>query len=344
MDSDIEYRDYLSSDREAIIQLLSEGRSPQYRAVKSAVFDWQYFANPHTDRGAPFLVGVLAGKIVAVNGRMPVRIRHKGIHKQAIWSNDFFVTKACRGRGFGRELKRRVAATAEVGLAYGISDMSDPIYAQQGWVQSSEVRLLYFHSNEPRAKGLLKNMATRLLRLAGRKAVEAASLRVVVNPATGAGVFDSEVDDLWRRCADGYESIVERDADYLTWKYRRHPRLAYSAYEARHENRLEGLLIARWDPIESVIVDYCGPRLGWRLKLALVNCAVVDVVARGTARIRCETTDPEFVYALRQCGFLNFSVNSGRFRVRSGLPGDRSPTRGFFLMTGDSDNDCLTGT
>jgi hypothetical protein len=99
------------------------------------------------------------------------------------------------------------------------------------------------------------------------------------------------------------------------------------------------VLIARPDPEVSVIVDYCGPLDGNHVIAELIDAAIDDLSKRGTMKIRCETTDPVVAAALRQNGF-RASPGQYRFRVRSNLPDDLHPAERFFLMTGDSDNDC----
>lgn len=337
----ITYRNYVSDDRDAIISLLSEGREPQFKKVKSEIFDWQYGSNPHGNGQMPIVVGIVGENIVSVNGTMPIHLRYHNERRRGIWSCDTFVTVRFRGCGFSKGMKALISESADVIMAYGISDMNDPILSRLGWEPCPDVREFFYFSAEHGLPGVLKNMATRILQFLGRFRCPADVMRYEVMTSEEGGDFGREVDELWSRSAGSYERTVERDAAYLSWKYRRHPLNKYTTYEARRKGRLEGLLIARPSKKESVIVDYCGPAKATDLKLALVKEAVRDILTRGTVRIRCVTSDSEIMNALRLCGFGRYSKEPVRFRVRSNIPGDSCWTRGFFLMTGDSDNDFL---
>ena len=104
---------------------------------------------------------------------------------------------------------------------------------------------------------------------------------------------------------------------------------------------MRGLVVARYSPASSVIVDYCGPADDEDLMTALVSAARDAMAARGTLRMRCETTHAPMLAALHRVGFIG-SRYRPRFRVRTNLPGDERPLEGWFLMPGDSDGDLLS--
>jgi GNAT superfamily N-acetyltransferase len=331
----IEYRRSRPEDRDAILEVLAEGSTARQIEARAALFDWQFGGrNPHDDGRPPFWVVTVDGAIGGVNGLMPVKIRYRGEPLLAVWSCETAVLTRHRGQGLGKGLLQRISAEAEVVLGYGISDMSEPILAKLGWEQGHDVRGLFFYVAEEGAKGLIKNARSSLVRLAlGR--TKADGIEVTTRED---GVFDAEVDALWKASAPGYACIVERDAAYLAWRYGRHPRLRYVAYHARQRGRLAGVLVARPDATESVIADYCGPAGQPEIKAALVEAALADLSRRGTKRIRCETSEDDFVRVLARAGFRETRANF-RFRVWSNRAGDRDRARGWLVMAGDSDND-----
>jgi GNAT superfamily N-acetyltransferase len=336
----LSFRSFEAADRDAVVDLLSIGRPPGYLGLKTAVFDWQFLHNPHRDGRSPFLVGVLDdgrgnASIVALNGFMPVQIRFHNQPILASWSCDTYVSPSYRGRGFGKELLSRVSTAAPIMLGYGISDMSDPILAQQNWLLHPDIVLLFCHVAEEGITGRFKNFGSRLSRIRSGHAHPLSSEIICEDH----GHFSAEVGELWAECRSGYPSTVERDAAYLNWKYHQHPLNRYISYAARSHGRLQGLMIARHDPEESVIVDYCGPAHDSQLMCDLAVAAVEDLRHRQTMRIRCETTHAPMVEALGRAGFLT-SRHVSRFRVRSNLT-QFDVLSGWFLMTGDSDNDLL---
>ena len=226
------------------------------------------------------------------------------------------------------------SAEAEVVMGYGISDMSNPILEKMGWDLGHEARGFFFYVAEEGPKGLVKNVRSSLVRLAlgPSKSGEFEIERHEGEP------FGAEVDELWEASVPGYVSVVERDAAYLNWRYHRHPRLHYVAYYARRAGKLVGVLIARPDAVEAVIADYCGPAQHPEIKAALLEAAVADLSERGTRRIRCETTDADFITVLGREGFRETKAVF-RFRVWSNRDADHHRADDWFLMTGDSDND-----
>jgi len=335
----LSFRSFEAADRDEVVNLLSIGRPPGYLSLKSTVFDWQFQRNPHRDGRSPFLVGVLDdgqdGSIVALNGFMPVQIRFHHQPILASWSCDTYVSPSYRGRGFGKDLLQHVSNAAPIILGYGISDMSDPILAQQNWLLHPDIVLLFCHVAEEGITGRVKNFGSRLGRIRSGHAHPFSSEITCEDH----GPFSAEAGELWAECRSGYASTVERDPAYLNWKYYQHPLNRYISYTARAHGRLQGLLIARHDPEESVIVDYCGPAQDSQLMCDLAVAAVEDLGHRKTMRIRCETTHAPMIEALGRAGFLT-SRHVSRFRVRSNLT-QLDVLSDWFLMTGDSDNDLL---
>ena len=335
----LSFRAFEPADSSEVVKLLSIGRPTGYEDLKSAIFDWQFHENPHSDGRSPFFVGVIDdGTIVALNGIMPARIQFQHQAMLACWSCDTYVAPDYRGQGFGKELARRVSNVAPIMLGYGISDMSDPILHKYDWLLHPHVVLLFYHVAESGLTGRLKNFGSRLTRRrSGHHALASRELRCEDHQP-----FSAEVDELWHESKSGYINAVERDSAYLNWKYYLHPLHRYITYSAHMHGRLQGILIARHDPEESVIVDYCGPAEDAHLMYELANAAVADLARRKTMRIRCDTTHLPMIDALNRTGFLT-SRHTSRFRIRSNLP--VSDIRGdWFLMPGDSDNDMLSGT
>ena len=333
--STIEYRKSRPEDRAAILGILDEDKAQAEIDARARTFDWQFGANtPQDDRTGAFWIVTVDGEIAGVNGLMPVKVRYRQQPVEAVWSCDTAVSPRFRGKGLGKGLVVNVSAEAEVVLGYGISDMSDPILDKQGWDLGRDVKGFFFHVAETGAKGMLKNTRSGLMRLAlGLSKRDAMEIEI-----RDRDVFGADVDNLWQASVDGYTSVVERDAAYLNSHYSTHPRLHYVTYRAMQEGRLVGLLIARPDPVEAVIVDYCGPVQHTEIKAALIDAAVSDLSRRGTQRIRCETSDGAIIAALWRAGFRETTAHF-RFRVWSNRKDDRNRADGWFLMAGDSDND-----
>jgi GNAT superfamily N-acetyltransferase len=328
------------SDRDGVLSLLGQGRSADYQGLKRRVFDWQFLSNPDRTDLPPFVVVKDDDQVVGALGLMPMRARVNGRSPTACWVMDIFVDSAHRGRGWGQTLIRHATFAGLSMLVFGISDMSDPIFAEQGWALDTTVQTLFLHVAEPGLKGVVKNLASRCKAWwAGRRAPrEAARVELSTQPPQAA-----EIDELWARLTPQYPNAVVRDASHLMWRYRDAPVLHYQWVQARQNEALQALLITRHAPHESVVVDYLGPLDRPGLLRTLLDAAVQDLSAAGTRRIRCECNHPGMQQALSTLGFRRYR-SEGRFRIKLGDPDAPSDDRlsgPWFLMTGDSDNDML---
>jgi GNAT superfamily N-acetyltransferase len=329
------FRDYRPEDKAIILALLAAGKPARYAAEKRAVFDWQFLANPQAAGRSPFVVGTIDDDIVAVNGLVPVSARAGGEPVAACWSLDTYLCSNHRGRGFGKSLLERVTAHAPLMLGFGISDMSDPIFAKLGWQQDPTMAAMFFHANDVGLKGLSKNLSTRLARALRARGGRCAAEFAVECPPPMA-----ELTTLWTGVLSHYPDAVERNGAYLTWRYRDAPVLRYRWVVARQHGELRALLITRHHPVESVVVDYVGRLDEPDLLFALIDFACGDLVEMGTRRIRCEANHPALLRALGAAGFRRYRT-AGRFRVHAQAGTAWTPSSHWFVMTGDSDNDLL---
>jgi len=335
MSSDnLSFRDYLKTDKDAILGLLSGERAAPYARAKRAVFDWQFFANPQATGRSPFIIGTVNEDIVAINGLMPMRARAGGQIILACWSLDVYVSGNYRGRGFANALVDKVSVNAPVMLAFGISDMSDPIFEKFNWELDESMSTMLYHADESGLKGLFKNLATRSARTFRSK-----PNRVADQLTLESSVSAVDLDSLWARVCAQYPNAVERNGAYLSWRYQGAPELRYRWVAVRQNGTLQALLITRHHPVESVVVDFVGPLDVPSLLTSLIEFACADLVALGTQRIRCEANHPVVLSALEAQGFRHYR-KPGRFRVRSNLPASTTVVP-WFIMTGDSDNDLL---
>ena len=246
------------------------------------------------------------------------------------------VLEKFRGLGIGKGLLIRVSQEESVVLGYGISDMSDPILARLGWVSFDGVMGLYYSINEMGPKGAIKNLASSVLRMTG---TPMRSQDPVITVSSRSASFDSSHDRLWRSGVADHVGMVIRDTAYLNWRYRDHPVFRYEVLEAFKNGELKAILVLRHDECESVIVDYVGEHQNSQVMNALLDLAVSKLINSGSRRIRCETSLPVLQKSLRLFGFRPYS---GQFRFRAYLQSDSLSLEqpDWFVMTGDSDNDC----
>lgn len=332
----ISLREYADSDRDEVVQLLSEGRPPAFAFQKQTVFEWQFNRNPFARGESPFLIGEHQGRVVAALGLQPLMARSNRNLFRMAWCCDFFVAAEIRGRGVGSQLVAMASRRFPLIAAYGISDMSDPVFARQGWTPDPNLAVYFLPVAETDLRGLVKTARSRIYR---RPLTTDVAVDVQVAQADSCSL--DEAGELWEACAPTYGAAVERSSEYLDWKYRQHPTHRYVFFEAKRFGRLVGLLVARPDPQTSIIVDYLGPADDGATMRLLLSAATETLSKPGTVRIQCETNHRPLQRALAQSGFLK-SKYSSRFRLSGGffettyVPGE------WFLTSGDSDGDLFS--
>lgn len=332
----INLREYADSDRDEVVQLLSEGRPPAFSFRKQTVFEWQFNRNPFALGESPFLIGEHRGRVVAALGLQPLMARSNRNLFRMAWCCDFFVAEEIRGRGVGSQLVAMASRRFPLIAAYGISDMSDPVFASQGWSPDPYLAVYFLPVAETDLRGLVKSARSRIHR---RPLTTHFAADVQVAQADTCSL--AETGELWEACAPTYGAAVERSPEYLDWKYRQHPTHRYVFIEARRFGRLVGLLIARPDSQTSVIVDYVGPAEDGAMMRLLLSACTEALSQRGTVRIQCETNHRPLQRALAQSGFLKSKYSSrfrlsGRFFETPYVPGN------WFLTSGDSDGDLFS--
>lgn len=321
-----------SEAREDILRVLGEDRDARWRRDRAAAWSWQFERNPHGDGRATFLVALRDGAIVGVDGVMPTRVRAGPRVIPSVWNVDLAVLRNARGAGVGGALMRRIPRLAELSMAYGISDLSEPLFAKQGW---RRIHALSGWNLPLRGDGppwLARRARKALLSaLHGDPRRDPVELRVDVWPD------DDALASLWDAVKSGYACAVERDAAYLRWKYRQHPAIRYLPVSAWRGDRLLGLLIARPDPDLAVLVDWVGPAGAVGLLVPLVERGVRALGQRGARAVYLETTDAALAQACQELGFN--AVREG-MRLRVWAPAHLVDLP-WLVTSGDADNDLL---
>ncbi len=97
---------------------------------------------------------------------------------------------------------------------------------------------------------------------------------VRVEPCT----LGAEVDGLWEVCARDFRVAVVRDATYLGWRYRDHPRVDYTLLGARApDGALRGVCVLReggWHPDVAALAEWLVPRGDLDAERALLSAAL----------------------------------------------------------------------
>jgi GNAT superfamily N-acetyltransferase len=323
----LEFPEYRPQLRDEILGLLGNKKH------RRLTWDWQFGQSPF-DRPWTPIIAMDRGQVIGFNGVMPIDVMSAGVVIPAIWSCDFFVHPAYRGRGVGSRMKERLTCQNGLILSLGISDLASPVLLKMGWVQSREVRVF--------AKVLtvqsLEDVALKggqWIRQLGHTVVDPHHVQFARADRLPS---PAEIDELWARVAASYGKAVCRTGRYMHWRYGMHPLAHYRFLTLTEHERLVGIAVTRESGSTLRLVDYVGELD--RPAVLGDMIAVLEQLFPGAHRILCTASHRAMQAALLGSGFLRTRARP-RFYVRSAPVEDHQSEAGWFIMAGDSDGDLL---
>jgi len=311
---------------------------------KAAIWQWQF--KPRFGRTPVCVVARDGDRIIGFNGTMPIQLAtDDGDVLQAIWSCDFIVDTAYRGHGVGSAIKNTLFSTVtEPIMSLGISDSAYPLLLKKGG--QAPVSLSVFH--RVKSASTLKSQLFRWYSVARALpnywAIKSAVLHSQVEELAHLPE-KNVIDFLWdlqMRSHSGTQIV--RDHEYLSWRYADYPlpdRLenpAGATYRflsvSTKGASVSGLVVFRIGAASTLeVVDYIGDLSSAENVYAI--CHYLNRLFPDIAHISWNSSAPDIIRALHQCGFIRKSYSS-RFVVFSNKRCLR-----WNLAAGDSDGDFL---
>ena len=304
------------------------------KAFKQDLWDWQFHEHRMESSIKPLVVINDENKIVGFNGVMPIKVKYYDRIVDSIWSCDFFLSKACRGKGFGKQVKSVLRKKSDLIMSFGISAMASPVLLRMGWKENGEVGS-YVRINK--ATGF-KQKIKRLVQF--YNSITHFRFRGAITPVFELGSTlpaENEVNDLWQRVSKDYKKIVVRDYDYLNWKYKQHPLCDYQFLNVIIDSQLVAIVVLRESDNYIQIVDYLGPIHAQGLKSSLINYICTKFHYYNI--LKCVTSDKGLQRALKEHQFIRERTKP-KFYIYSNLADDDA-IGDWFIMGGDSDADLL---
>jgi hypothetical protein len=312
------------SDRELAVQMFVRYLNPRYDEAR---FDWVYRQNPHGRGRLWVATDPTSGEAVGIAGAFPRRMSVFGRDELAWLLGDFCVSDAYRSVGPALALQR--ACLAEVG-AGGIPFCYD--FPSSGMMAVYRRLRINPLGHMVRLRMVLR-VDTRLRELVANRAISR-SLSAVANlflaprraqgrSASGlevslhASPLGREFTELNRQMANPKVVMVERSAEYLSWRYLANPVHRYEVLTARQADRMVGYAVFRQDDRTMTLVDvFPDPRgatttdlvqgavrVAWRRGLEAVDISLLEsspwISCLKEAGFKQRETLPVVVYAPR---------------------------------------------
>lgn len=243
------------------------------RAVTDqAMYQWLFAGNVYNPKGNHlFHVARDGDKVIASDGLLPVPVLIGGQRHLAAWSIKTMTHPDYQRRGIFRSMTEYSLARARnlgIQLILGFANSeSYPGYEKFGWTflleRRAALRPLDIQSGLAK-RGLFKplaRMGNSLYQSWDRRRIaalakEAGAIEAVILPAAPPAV-----EAIWSGMRTAFAQLVERNYQYIHWRYNQRPRQDYKFVLAGNvDNPLAMLIFRITDSKACIIVDYLGPR------------------------------------------------------------------------------------
>jgi GNAT superfamily N-acetyltransferase len=252
MANELEYGFYEPGEEVSILNLFNRTFPKIPREIED--WKWEYQRNPFA---SPLIaIARSSGNVVGQEAYFAVPMKAGEQRVIGAQSVDTMVDPAWRGVGV---FKKLVISTLEEGkkrgfpLFYGFPNRNSYHgYIQRfGWVEVGKVARLIkvldlgaalrARLRSPTLARWIGSLGAPLLRtyFAG------SGKRSPVLTMAPVERFNGESDRLWQSLRARYDFAVERESDYLNWRYLDHPSAGYKAWALREGGRLKGFSVTR---------------------------------------------------------------------------------------------------
>jgi hypothetical protein len=309
-------REYVDGDGPKIVALFERIFG---KARDHAHWEWEFLQGPG---GSRILIAEGAGAVVGHLAGIRRRGRFAGEEVRCALEVDGMVHPDWGRRGIfvklGRELLSRMGSEEGVGLVLGFPNRNAlPGHRKMSCVEVGELPLAVRPVNVRRVVGkFVKQAAVRAIAAVPAKLL-LRTVKRVRRPSRlrdfsieEVGDFDDRFDRFWNEIASRSTIILNRDREYLSWRYGGVRRPDYTRLVAERDGRVLGLAVTRvidmFDLSNGMIVELISVpgeehAVEWLLVEAMnrLEAAAVDLMAASLP------VGSDGHRALMRCGFLS---------------------------------------
>jgi hypothetical protein len=332
------------SDRALLIDLLSLNLSPDAGGPR---FEWLYLANPHGPARAWVATEEGTGRGLGAAAAFPRRLLVGESVRLGYVLGDFCIDQHHRSLGLALQLQR--VCLEQIGsaplLAYDFpSERMMAIYRRMKvpaagqlvrWAKPLRTnRKIGNLVRSPALAGLLAAPFNELLKWTDFASFPNGGWTIVYHE----GSCQEEFTHLAHSVGSRYGSCVERSAEYLNWRYLRHPLVHHEILCARNDRELRGYVVFSHTDEDATIVDLFGFS-DTRMWTALVARVVALLRDRGvvTLSIAALASSP-WSGLLKGWGFHPREVTPIVVYGPGEMSASDENTSSWFLMDGDRES------
>jgi len=245
--------------------------SPEYVLARDERFlRWQFSGIDAASPGGPLRmkIALVDGQLAGCVGYVPVDVQMAGRVSPGAWAANWMVDDRYRRLGLGPLLIRELSRDFDVALALGGNSDAHQLLPRMGWTD---------FGNLPRYVRVLDERGAALLTVAGELRWPA----IAAAPAADSGLditrvdsFDERAAALWDRTHGESDAGTRRSAEFLNWRYTRHPNFDYVRLVASRGGAVEGFAVYRIEQARDLPV-----RIGRMVELVASPVASRPLIA-----------------------------------------------------------------
>jgi hypothetical protein len=272
--------------------------------VNEPLFRWQFGEAPAGEGNSYRLrLALLDGEIAGCLGYVPVEVSLGERVVRGAWTANWVVDPGWHRLGVGVSLMRELTRRFDITLAVGLSQDSRSLLPRMGWDDFGELA---------RYVCVLDVRGARALTETGGLEWPAGAPLKGWGPPEGVSVkpverFSGEATQLWDKTWGASAAGTRRSAEFLNWRYTRHPVFSYRLFEARRGGRLVGLAAYRVEQVRDAQV-----RVGRIVELVseaglescLLKAVIDDARLQEVAALDFFCSSRRFSAVMGRCGFL----------------------------------------
>jgi GNAT superfamily N-acetyltransferase len=333
------------ADRALLTDLLSHNLSPDAGGRR---FEWLYLENPHGQARAWVATEEGTRRGLGAAAAFPRRLLVGGSARPGYVLGDFCIDPHHRSLGLALQLQRacleQIVSTPFV-VAYDFpSDRMMAIYRRMQippigqmvrWAKPLRTnRKIGNLVNSPALASLLAAPFNVLLKWKDFASFPDGGWRIEDHE----GICEEEFTHLAHSVGTRYGSCVERSAEYLNWRYLRHPLVHHEFLAARHDGELRGYVVFSHTSEDAKIVDLFGFS-DTQMWTALVARVVALLRDRGVVTLSIPALAPSpWTGLLKGWGFLPREVAPIVVCAPGREAASSENATSWFLMDGDRES------
>ena len=310
------------------------------------LFPWLYLQNPEGLARVWVATDSQTDRIVGVAAAFPRRVYCRGQEVRSHVLGDFCIDPAHRSLGLALTLQRTCmdALTSEdAGFAFDFPSPTMLAIYKRLQIEVSATMVRYAKPLRvdrkvaeriplPFVARGISALANAGLKLRDSSAARSGDLIITVEP----GLWGEEFTTATREWSPRTGICVARTAEYLNWRYQKHPQQKYEMLVARKAGALSGYLIHHFTEHECIIDDLLAEDDATRTELLAEGTAVARKRRVHTVSVPWLSSHPG-TQLLEQCGFLaRESSPVALFSLQRGAPSQvQMEKEQWYLMHGD---------